>query len=302
MDENIRPGWARRVLRAVPVVLLMSTFATVTTASQAYAGDATTVCATNPNSSGIFRFDGSTWTGIGGGAIFIEGGGAGLIMMSSGPVPDVLLYRGTPGQWLTIAKPRHARTDFAVGDNAIYGIFADPGKPGDVYEWSGSGTTWRKIGPATWTIYAGGYGLFGVRPGGNIHRYLGSGRWELIGAPGLTFAVTDESVYGLTPDGNAIYRYTGSGTTWDWVGPGAWNIYAGGLGLFADFKDHSGIFQYLGSPDQWRRVGATGQDFAVGQFGLFGQSKDDHQVWRWNGTPHNWSLVGGAARQITPCP
>lgn len=293
---------SRRFLRGLPVLLLMSTVATVVSPSQAYAGDATTVCATNPGASGIFRFDGSTWTGIGGGAIFIKGGGAGLIMMSSGAVPDVLLYRGTPGQWLTIAKPRNARTVFAVGDDAIYGVFGDPGKPGEVYQWSGSGTKWNKIGPATWNIYAGGYGLFGVRSDGNIYRYLGSSRWELIGAPGLTFAVTDESVYGLTPDGNAIYRYSGSGTAWDWVGPGAWNIYAGGLGVFANAKSDNGLWQYLNSPGSWRRVGGVGRDFAVGQFTMFGQSRDDNQVWRWNGAPDNWSLIGGAAREITPCP
>ena len=39
-------------------------------------------------------------------------------------------------------------------------------------------------------------------------------------------AVTGDTVYGLTPDKGAVYRYNGSGTSWTSVGGAADAIYA----------------------------------------------------------------------------
>jgi hypothetical protein len=80
----------------------------------------------------------------------------------------------------------------------LYGITPD-GQA--VARYDGTGTSWKRIGGPTERLYAGRYGLFATAPGsGDVSRYV-NGRWEVIGAAGRDFAVTNESVYGISVDG-----------------------------------------------------------------------------------------------------
>lgn len=98
-----------------------------------------------------------------------------------------------------------------------------------VYQYTGKGDTWNKIGGAATNLYTGPskkkqsllerlYGaytpLFATNPAtGDLYEYSSENRrWTKAGGPGATFAVTDENLYGLTPTGSpptaAPYRST----------------------------------------------------------------------------------------------
>jgi hypothetical protein len=54
-----------------------------------------------------------------------------------------------------------------------------------------------------------------------MHDFV-SHAWHPIGGPGASFAVTPDTVYGLTPDRGAVFRYLGTAMQWEQIGaPGA---------------------------------------------------------------------------------
>ena len=69
---------------------------------------------------------------------------------------------------------------------------------------------------------------------GDLWRYLGFPQeWELIGTPGASFAVTGDTVFGLSTDRQAVWQYDGTGMSWTQVGGPAGEIFGGGYGLVA---------------------------------------------------------------------
>ncbi|KAK1181995.1 DNA/RNA non-specific endonuclease, partial [Streptomyces sp. NBS 14/10] len=62
--------------------------------------------------------------------------------------------------------------------------------------------------------------LFATNPDtGKLFRYDGTpDQWTETGGPGATFAVGDRGVYGLTPDGSGVHRWSGDGTGWTALG------------------------------------------------------------------------------------
>jgi hypothetical protein len=82
-------------------------------------------------------------------------------------------------------------------------------------------------GPAA-EIYGGEWGLVATDPtSGNLWHYReGTNDWEEIGGPGAQFAVTRNTVYGLTPDKQGVFRYDGTPFSWRGVGGPADSIYA----------------------------------------------------------------------------
>ena len=91
------------------------------------------------------------------------------------------------------------------------------------------GTSWTWVGGPASRLYGGYWGLVATAPDGNLFRYMDSpGNWQQIGGPGAEFAVTDGTVFGLTPDKSAVYRYDGYGMSWTYVGGAAAQIAAAG--------------------------------------------------------------------------
>ncbi len=95
---------------------------------------------------------------------------------------------------------------------------------------------WTRVSGPVEAIYAAGSGLWATLQGsGNIFTYnLAPMSWTQVGGPGKMHAVDDAGrMYGLSVDGNAIFRYDGgTGTPWKWtkVGGSAGKIFAGGYG------------------------------------------------------------------------
>ena len=135
--------------------------------------------------------------------------------------------------------------------------------------------------------------------------------WVKIGGPGKEFAVTDDKLYGLAPDGGAVYEYSGTPGHWTQVGGAAGHIYAGSSGLFATDPTTGDLWAYelaladSGHVPGWTLVGGPGAMFVVGPptqgYGytsrLYGLSPNRDSVWSYEG-PLEWTKIGGPASEI----
>ncbi|TLQ45235.1 hypothetical protein [Streptomyces marianii] len=287
---------------AALLVTLPSAVVTPLLTAQPAAAAATgsTVCRQSPE--GVFRWNGGTsWTQISerGTADQIYGGGAGLLRAA----PDgsgVYRYQGSGQNWEHIGTAGPG-SQWVVTDNAIYGR-----SPDGVFRWNG-GTSWTQIserGTAD-QIYGGGAGLLRAAPDGSgVYRYQGSGQnWQRIGTagPGSQWVVTDNAIYGRSPDG--VFRWNG-GTSWTQISERgtADQIYGGGAGLLRAAPDGSGVYRYQGSGQNWQRIGTAGpgSQWVVTDNAIYGRSPDG--VFRWNGGT-SWTQISerGTADRIAPC-
>ncbi|KUN99694.1 tectonin domain-containing protein [Streptomyces caeruleatus] len=169
-----------------------------------------------PKRDAVLRWtgSGSHWTRIGGPARHIHGGGAGLFATDPGD-GRVRKFLGRAGAWKQIGG---MGLTFAVDGRTIHGISPDGSA---VYRWTGYGTTWVRVGGPAVRLYAGWAGVFATNPkSGDLYRFDGSAdSWTRVGGPGATFtAGADGELYGLSPDGRAVFRWTGRGSVWTPMG------------------------------------------------------------------------------------
>ena len=138
------------------------------------------------------------------------------------------------------------------------------------------------------------------RASGNINQRLNpSAAWQHIGGPGKTFVLANGgSLFGLAPDGGAVYRYDGTPGRWTKVGGPAKELYGTRAGLFATSPENGDLWRYTGTPMQWQKVGGPGKAFVSDGGTLYGLSPAGDGVFRYDGTPGGWTQVGGPAAAI----
>lgn len=250
---------------------------------------------TTPDHSAVSRWDGTSWTPIGGPATHLYGGGYGLFATAPG-TGDISLYNGTPGNWTRVGGPG---ASFAVNATHLYGITPDHSH---VVQWTGDGTAWTEIGGPASQIYAGGDALYATDPStGDISRYDGTpGNWTRIGGPGAAFAANANGLYGLTPDHSQVVQWTGNGTAWTQIGGPASHIYAGGEDFFATDPDTGDIYHYLGVENDWARAGGPGDLFTVDDTSLYGASSAG--LFAWSGSGDAWTRIGDPVSDIAGGP
>ncbi len=168
---------------------------------------------------------------------------------------------------------------------------------GSVSQYNGTPGSWTVIGGNVRTIESGPWGLVATNTSNNLLKYSGTpNSWTQIGGPGSMFAVTGESVYGVTPDGSAIYRYNGSGTSWSKVGgPGIIAAYGGGYGLISSIQTNAAMFLYNQPANSWSLIGGVANQYAVNADGVYAISYDHSQVQRYEGS---WSTIGTSAEWL----
>lgn len=163
--------------------------------------------------------------------------------------------------------------------------------------------SWERIKDDVQQIYGGRAGLFAVLPGkGDIARYTegmrpGQGKWETVGGPGAEFAVTNDTLYGLSLDRTSLHQWTEK-TGWVTVKLPVEGrierIYGGGAGLFAVLPGGKEIARYADST--WQTVGGAGLEFAVTSTALYRLSADQ-SVAEW--TPENgWQNIADKMQHI----
>jgi Tectonin domain len=175
------------------------------------AASAIPLFALSPDKTGVYEYDGSSWTKIGGPAAAIYARNSNLFATNP-TTGDVYGYLGTPDQWSRVGSPGR---EFAVDDNGdLYGLNSS-----GVFEWTGTGESWTKIGGPAAAIYAGGTTVFATNPTTrDIYEYLGTpDQWSRVGSPGREFAVAgDGTLYGLNSSG--VFEWTGTGDSWTKIG------------------------------------------------------------------------------------
>jgi hypothetical protein len=184
----------------------------------------------SPDGSGVYGHDSAgKWTRVGNAAGDIYAGHAGLFATNP-ENGDLYQYGGKPFSWTRVGGP--AKT-VAVGSRGhLYGLSPDGS---GIYQYSGTPGTWRRIGGAATALYAGGDKLYATGPSGDIDEYSGTPMsWTRVGGPGRSFTVDCRgALYGLSPDGSAVYRYMGRPGEWEKVGGPAASISAGVEHLYA---------------------------------------------------------------------
>jgi hypothetical protein len=178
------------------------------------------------------------------------------------------------------------------------------------------GAGWNKAwGPVGSVVETGDHRIYATKlPEGDIYLYTGKPgmKWEMIGGPGKKFVTVGKNLYGLSPDGSGVWRYTGTPMKWDKIGGPASEIYGGGSGLFATNPQTGDIYVYdLVSggivKKGWMKIGGPGKMFAVGgvigelaasKYYLYGLSPDGKKVFQFNFNTMKWAKIGGAASSI----
>ncbi|CAM5656745.1 Tachylectin 2 domain-containing protein OS=Streptomyces aurantiogriseus OX=66870 GN=GCM10010251_93900 PE=4 SV=1 [Streptomyces aurantiogriseus] len=259
------------------------------------------VFALSPDKGGVWHYHDGTWIKVGGPAAKLYGGEGNLLAISP-TTANVFRYQNEPDHWQQIGGPG---ASFAITRFSVYGLTPDRKA---VYSYDGVGTSWTRIGGAAGEIYGGPWGLVATDPNtGALFRY-NNGSWAQIGGAGASFAVTGDSVYGLTPSRDAVYRYDGQGTSWSKIGTAAGRIWGGLWGLIATDPSTGALFGYqYHSPDDnpdepptWRQIGGPGFDFSVSYETVFGLSTNPvgGGVYRYDGEGTSWTRIGGPADSI----
>ncbi|MDT0448357.1 hypothetical protein [Streptomyces hesseae] len=104
-------------------------------------------------------------------------------------------------------------------------LFAQSPDRSSVFQWTGNGSSWIKVGGPAGRLYAGGAGVFVTNPdNGDLFKMNGPNNWSKVGGAGRDFAVAGDALYGLSPNSDAVFRWTGNGTVWHKVGGPAYSI------------------------------------------------------------------------------
>jgi hypothetical protein len=221
-----------------------------------------------PDRSGVWRYRGpDDWEWMGGPAERIYAGGDKVYVTKS----DGTVHRWEGGtRWTHIGG---AGASFAVdASGTLYGL--TPSRD-EVWRFTGIPHVWDRIrGPAR-DIYAGGPNVYATKPSGQIDAWDSlTWTWTEVGRAGAMFAVDlNGTLYGLTPDRDAIWRYSGTPYHWTPVGGPASAIYPSGrTGVFATSPDDDMVFRYDGA--SWSRVNGPVRALVSGGDVVVGLDKD----------------------------
>lgn len=243
------------------------------------------------------------WKRVWGGATKLYGGGA-TVYATDPSTGSIHKYNGE--RWDRIGGPG---STFASADEKLYGISPDGS---GVWEYTGKGDVWNKIGgpakdiylgPAKhmWLGHASGNALYATnRETGELYNYGGKPEmWTKAGGPGVTFAVTGKNVYGLSPDGTIFERDPKKGH-WMPVGERAEHIFSSNT-LYAVNRDTHDLYKYGGKPHQWNRVSGPAAAFTTSGHDLYRLAPDRRSVQKYNGNGENdqWLDLRGPAAPAT---
>ena len=205
---------------------------------------------------------------------------------------NIFQYNGQPNSWKEIGGPGKK---FVVANGRLYGLSPDGS---GIYLYSGSPGQWDRIGGASVDIYGGLAGLFAINPETqNIHSYQ-DGQWDKIGGPGKMFAVGSQ-LYGLSLDGNGIYRYENSENKWRRIGDQAKAIYSIGDKVYAELLPNGNFSVYIPDSSRWMPIGGPGDMFAVGHGeNVVGLSPGGRGIYKYRGFPGKWKRVADKAQSI----
>jgi M6 family metalloprotease-like protein len=206
----------------------------------------------------VHRHDQNTgsWISIGGPsngkAKKIFGGPDQLLAIATQGSPDLFRWDALTTTWERIGGPAKK---VVVGKSSdiefrlqVYGQSPDDASSEGkgVYQWRGG---WYKEGGPAGDIFVSQSQLFATNPASGDLLMKSPSGWKRIGGPGQQFATDHRGhVYGLSPGGEAVFRWTGIPNQWEQIGNAASAIFAGWDGqLFAINPTTSDLWHYRSS-------------------------------------------------------
>lgn len=308
--DALNTSWASSTIESVTSLYSDGTYL--------YAGTGTTI-----NDADLWRYNGTSWTQIGGDSIN-SGWGAGLEMVRSMTSFGGNLYAGLgDGSQKAAVYKFNGTTWTAIGGNPLAGSWNSTVLT-SVVSLANDGTN----------LYAG---LGTGTAGGVVYKYSGSGTaWTAIGGGGVNSSWTSASSIGAMVFTNSkLYAtpwssssstmnsmvYEWNGTSWTQNGGNFLNNSWGGNGIaridstttmngkmyvgLGNVTNAAQVYEYDGTTA--RRIGGSGLDgsWPVNTYeditsmmaykgelyvGL-GNSAGDGELWKWNGT--SWTKIGG---------
>ncbi|MFD0280004.1 phospholipase A2, partial [Kitasatospora sp. NPDC127111] len=293
--------------------------ATVTMAKVVASGEGAYVLP--KDGSGVYQWSPGrvAWRKVGGPAKNLYAG-MDTVYATNPDTGDVWRYNGKPNDWTRISGPV---ADLAATNKHLYKIPADRS---GVWEYTGPGDKWRPVGGPAAHLYAytgktkamknaekqrgGAQGLLTDSPlfatdpaSGNIAHYLGGpDKWSVIGQPGAEFAVTDETLYGLSPDHSGIWQWNGKdGKASNWANvrtERTEHIIASDT-LFAINPGTGDIAKHNGNGN-WAKIGGPATAFATSGGQLYRLSPDGTGLYRYTwDKQNNWAAAGAPAAPAT---
>ncbi|MBO3751665.1 hypothetical protein J5X84_36805 [Streptosporangiaceae bacterium NEAU-GS5] len=266
------------------------------------------VCALTSDRQAVLRYDGTSWTQIGGPAFTLYGGPYGLFATNRDRT-GIDHYLGTPFSWQSIGD---GGATWAVTGDALYGLSPDRGS---VWKWTGSPWWWVQVGGPADNLWGGGGGLYATIPGGNgISKYLSSPfNWQFLGSidnpprPARSYAVSSTTLYGLSQSGGLSKWDLGGFWVRSAILPPLVHIFGGGansVGVDSSNTMHSFDFQTLNPP-----IAGPGLPFVSGSVvtatsggATYATSAAGDSVWRHVGGVE-WVNIGNMrVTQLVPCP
>jgi hypothetical protein len=203
----------------------------------------------------ILKFSAGTWNPIGGQSTqLVAGGGLGVFSLEGG---SLYLYDAAGRNVVSTTG-----SGYATNSNSLYRKDSN-----GVSKWNGAGDSWTNIGTAATTLYPGGKELFASNPwDGNIYHYSGSGTtWTKVGGGGDSWTANANGLFGTQFFG--LYQYSGTPNYWIKVGNSTNNLISSGDKVYAtDSGGSLKIYSNVSSSNknaQWTKVANSATAFAA---------------------------------------
>jgi len=203
------------------------------------------------NKSGVYEYTGvgQNWRKIGGPASRIFGGN--FLLATNPNTGDIYQFKNN--NWSKIGG---AGADWVWANGKLYGLSSNKSA---VYEYTGLGQNWNRVGGPASRIFGGDFLLATNPNSGDIYQFKNT-NWTKIGGPGADWVWANGKLYGLSSNRNAVYEYTGVGQNWNRVGGAAKRIY-GGVVLCATNPSSGDIYQFKNNV--WAKIGGPGNKFII---------------------------------------
>jgi len=171
--------------------------------------------------------------------------------------------------------------------------------------WYLNGPKWQRIADVTPRnrLFGGTGGLLAEYPDGDVYLFnVHTNSFDRFGGPGADFVSTKLAVYGLTPQGEAIWAcWPAPGHQWAQVGGPAKTILAGQETLLATDPQWGNLWELDPEQGKWVQIGGPGAAFAVGYSSVVAINPAREAVLYYNVPPlHStqWTQIGGPASAV----
>jgi hypothetical protein len=208
-------------------------------------------------------------------------------------------HRAALSRWDIVGarKKYGTRNDNVVSvGSTLYARHRSPAGDGFFYRWSGS--TWGKVGDAGGQFITVGTTLYALTPDSSaVFRYNSALNWTQVGNAARVILQCGTSLCAENENGD-LFRYSGSGTAWTQIGTAA-AMYASTSGnVYRLTSDRQTVQSYSGTGMIWNNVGGAAGNLYATSASLFATDPTTGNINRYSGSGTAWSLAGGPGRQF----